>query len=59
MANKPKSKRGFASMDPARRKEIAKLGGSSVPSEKRAFSKDPALAAVAGRKGGQTIRSKG
>jgi general stress protein YciG len=47
-----KSKRGFASMDPARVRELARKGGLAVPDEKRSFSKDPALAAAAGRKGG-------
>jgi len=47
------SKRGFASMDPARQREIARKGGASVPSEKRSFSQDRNLAAQAGRKGGE------
>lgn len=47
------SKRGFASMDPARQREIARKGGASVPSEKRSFSQDRTLAAQAGRKGGE------
>lgn len=53
--NDGKSKRGFASMDPEKRREIARKGGSSVPAEKRAFSKDKSLAAVAGKKGGSAI----
>lgn len=48
------SKRGFASMDPARQREIARKGGASVPSEKRSFSQDRSLAASAGRKGGES-----
>ena len=47
------SKRGFASMDPERQREIARKGGASVPSEKRSFSQDRNLAAQAGRKGGE------
>lgn len=47
------SKRGFASMDPERQREIARKGGASVPSEKRSFSQDRTLAAEAGRKGGE------
>ncbi|MBV9656097.1 MAG: general stress protein [Acetobacteraceae bacterium] len=47
------STRGFASMDPARQREIASKGGSSVPPEKRPFSQDHRLAAAAGRKGGE------
>lgn len=48
-----KSRRGFASMDPARQREIARKGGSSVPAHKRSFSQDRALAAEAGQKGGE------
>ncbi len=50
------SSRGFASMDPARQREIASKGGQSVPQEKRSFSQDRELAAQAGRKGGQNSR---
>jgi general stress protein YciG len=50
-----KSKRGFASMDPARQREIARKGGKSVPAEKRSFSQDAQLASKAGRKGGQSV----
>lgn len=48
----PKSRRGFASMNPERRREIAKLGGRSVSAANRSFSKFPELAVSAGRKGG-------
>ena len=47
------SRRGFASMDPERQREIACKGGASVPGEKRSFSQDRSLAAEAGRKGGE------
>ena len=50
-----KSKRGFASMDEAKQREIARKGGASVPNEKRSFSKDHKLASEAGRKGGSSI----
>jgi general stress protein YciG len=53
MANSGKSNRGFASMDREKQRQIASKGGQSVPPEERSFSKDPALAASAGRKGGQ------
>ena len=53
------SKRGFASMDPERQREIARKGGASVPSEKRSFAKDRDLAANAGRKGGSSSRNGG
>ena len=52
---RPKSTRGFASMDAARQREIASKGGQSVPPEKRSFSQDPQLAAAAGRKGGLSV----
>jgi uncharacterized protein len=47
------SNRGFASMDPAKQREIASKGGKSVPPEARSFSKNHALASEAGRKGGE------
>ena len=50
-----KHKRGFASMSPERRREIAALGGASVPAEKRSFSQDRQLAAGAGSIGGSNI----
>ncbi|MES2931437.1 MAG: general stress protein [Patescibacteria group bacterium] len=50
------SKRGFASMDPERQREIARKGGASVPSGKRSFSQDRSLAAQAGRKGGEASK---
>lgn len=49
-----KSKRGFASMSREQVQLIATKGGRSVPDEKRAFSRNRELAAVAGRKGGST-----
>ncbi len=52
MAN---SQRGFASMDPAKQREIASKGGQSVPREKRSFSKNHAPAAQAGAKGGRSL----
>jgi len=53
-ASSGRSKRGFASMDPERQREIARKGGASVPREKRSFSQDRSLAASAGRKGGES-----
>ena len=47
------AKRGFASMDQARQREIAQKGGASVPASERSFSRNHELAAAAGRKGGQ------
>lgn len=54
--NSGKSRRGFASMDRERQKEIASKGGRSVPEEKRSFSRNRDLAASAGRKGGSNVK---
>ena len=54
----PKSTRGFASMDAAKRTEIARKGGRSVPSEKRSFSQNHDLASEAGRKGGHSSHGR-
>ncbi len=54
---KEPSKRGFAAMDPAKQREIARKGGESVPPEERSFSKNRALASEAGRKGGEASGS--
>lgn len=56
MTTTTKSRRGFASMDPERRRAIAAKGGASVPADKRSFSKDRALAASAGKRGGEGYR---
>ena len=56
---KPRARRGFAAMNPERRREIARKGGASVPGEKRSFAKDRDLAASAGRKGGEASRGGG
>jgi general stress protein YciG len=53
---KPKSRRGFAAMDPAKREAIARKGGKAVPAGKRAFAMDRNLAAAAGRAGGSQAR---
>lgn len=45
-------KRGFASLSPERRAEIARLGGAAVPAEKRSFAQNRDLACSAGAKGG-------
>lgn len=45
-------RRGFASLTAERRLEIARMGGSSVPPEKRSFARDQDLAREAGRRGG-------
>jgi general stress protein YciG len=51
-----KTRRGFASMDPEKRRAIAAKGGASAPASKRSFYKDRQLAAEAGRKGGLSTR---
>jgi general stress protein YciG len=53
VAVKPKSKRGFASMTPERRREIAAKGGRNVPVTSRYFSQSHQNAAEAGRIGGR------
>lgn len=53
----PKSRRGFASMDPERRREIARKGGASVPADKRSYFKNRDLAASSGAKGGSASRA--
>jgi general stress protein YciG len=53
---KPKSKKGLASLSPERRRQIASMGGKSVPKEKRTFARDRDVASAAGKIGGRTIR---
>lgn len=55
---KTKGRQGFASMDPERRREIARKGGSSVPADKRSFSQNRDLAARAGAIGGSVTRTQ-
>ncbi len=50
-----KSKRGFAAMHPERQREIAQMGGKSVPNSRRTFFQNRELAAAAGRKGGRNV----
>lgn len=52
------TKRGFASMSPERRSEIARMGGASIPPDRRAFSTNRLLAQEAGRKGSMTRPGK-
>ncbi|AZO82040.1 MULTISPECIES: KGG domain-containing protein [unclassified Bosea (in: a-proteobacteria)] len=46
-------KRGFASMDENKQRDIASKGGRSVPDEKRSFKQDREVASEAGKKGGE------
>lgn len=50
---------GFASphFPKERQREIASMGGKSVPNEKRSFSQDRKLASEAGRKGGLSVKA--
>jgi len=52
--NAPKKLRGFAAMSAERRKQVATLGGLSVPKEKRTFS-NKAIAIKAGKIGGKNV----
>lgn len=46
------NRRGFAAMDPDKRRELARKGGASVPDHKRSFYQNRELAASAGAVGG-------
>ena len=47
-----KSRRGFASMTPERRREVSSKGGRSSAPESRYFARNQAAAVEAGRRGG-------
>ncbi len=49
---KKKMRKGFAAMSPEKQREIASMGGRSVPPDRRSYSQDRTLASTAGRKGG-------
>lgn len=51
----PNSNKGFASLSPEERIRISRLGGNSVPKEKRSFFRNRKLASDAGRKGGMAV----
>lgn len=53
MANR--SNRGFASMDPAKQREIASKGGRAAHAKGTAHEFSPEEAREAGRKGGQAV----
>ena len=53
---KTPSKRGFASMDPLRQREIASLGGKAAHASGKAHEFNSAEAREAGRKGGRAGR---
>ena len=55
---KTPAKRGFASMDPQRQREIASLGGKAAHASGRAHEFNSAEAREAGRKGGRAGRRR-
>jgi uncharacterized protein len=56
-STKPKGKQGFASMDPAKQREIASKGGRSAHQMGTAHEWTAGEARDAGRKGGATVGS--
>jgi general stress protein YciG len=54
-SDRPKSNRGFASMDTSKQREIASKGGKAAHAQGRAHEFTPDEARVAGRKGGEVV----
>lgn len=54
-----KSKRGFASMDPEKRRAIASKGGKAAHAQGSAHEFTPEEARAAGRKGGEAAHARG
>ena len=54
-SERPKSNRGFASMDRSKQKEIASKGGKAAHAQGRAHEFTPDEARTAGRKGGEVV----
>jgi general stress protein YciG len=54
-ADHPKSRRGFASMDESKQREIARKGGKAVHASGRAREFTADEAREAGRKGGEAV----
>ncbi len=52
--NKKKDRRGFASMDPAKQREIASMGGKKAHESGHAHEFTSEEAKIAGRKGGKS-----
>ena len=52
-------KRGFASMDPAKQREIASKGGKAAHQKGTAHKFTSEEARAAGRKGGRSVRAPG
>lgn len=47
--------RGFAAMTPERRREVARMGGKSIPPEKRWYARNREAASKAGKVGGKAL----
>jgi len=54
-SDRPKSNRGFASMDPSKQREIASKGGKAAHAQGRAHEFSADEARTAGRKGGEAV----
>src|SRR5258708_11092663 len=54
-SERPKSNRGFASMDAGKQREIASKGGKAAHAQGRAHEFSADEARVAGRKGGEVV----
>jgi general stress protein YciG len=54
-SDRPKSNRGFASMDASKQREIASKGGKAAHQQGRAHEFTPDEARTAGRKGGEVV----
>ena len=54
-SERPKSNRGFASMDPSKQREIASKGGKAAHAQGRAHEFSADEARTAGRKGGEAV----
>ncbi|MDP9002632.1 MAG: KGG domain-containing protein [Myxococcota bacterium] len=54
-SERPKSSRGFASMDSSKQREIARKGGKAAHAQGRAHEFNPDEARNAGRKGGEIV----
>ena len=59
MPEHPKSRRGFAAMDPAKQRAIASRGGKAAHEKGTAHEFSSAEARLAGRKGGETAHRRG
>jgi general stress protein YciG len=59
MSDQFKAKRGFAAMDPAKQRLIARSGGHAAHEKKRAHEFSSEEARIAGRKGGHAAHQKG